>query len=57
MIAPMKAALNALLLILAQATDKALARYVQYLKAENQILRSKLPNVVNLRLSLTRPAN
>jgi putative transposase len=32
-----------LLLLLAKATDRALARHVQYLKAENQILRSKLP--------------
>jgi putative transposase len=44
----MKAAINALLLLLARATDKALARYVQYLKAENQVLRSKLPKVVKV---------
>jgi len=42
----MKAALNALLLLLASATDRALARYVQYLKAENRILRARLPKVV-----------
>jgi putative transposase len=48
MIPAMKAAINALLLLLARATDKALARYVQYLKAENQVLRSKLPKVVKV---------
>jgi putative transposase len=44
----MRASVNALLLLLAQATDKALARYVQFLKVENQILRSKLPRVVKV---------
>ena len=44
----MKAALNALLLLLAQAADKALARHVHYLKVENQVLRSKLPRVVKV---------
>jgi len=32
-----------LLLLIAGATQKELARHVQYLKIENQILRSKLP--------------
>jgi putative transposase len=32
-----------LLLLIAGATQKELARQVQYLKVENQILRSKLP--------------
>lgn len=32
-----------LLLVLAQATEKELAAQVQYLKAENQILRARLP--------------
>jgi putative transposase len=44
----MRAAVNALLLLLAAATDRALDRYVQYLKAENQVLRSKLPKVVKV---------
>jgi putative transposase len=44
----MRASVNALLLLLAQATDKALARDVQFLKVENQILRSKLPRVVKV---------
>lgn len=48
MAAPMRSTVNALLLLLAHATDKALARYVQFLKAENQILRSKLPRVVKV---------
>jgi putative transposase len=34
---------RSLLLILATATQKELARYVAYLKAENKILRSRLP--------------
>jgi len=34
---------TALLLVLAKATNKELARYVSFLKAENQLLRSRLP--------------
>ena len=37
-----------LLLLLAQGTDKQLAEYLQFLKAENRILRSKLPTRVNV---------
>jgi hypothetical protein len=48
MVIPMRASVNALLLLLALATDKALARYVQFLKVENHILRSKLPRVVKV---------
>ena len=48
MVTPMRAAVNALLLLLAQATDRALARHVQFLKVENQVLRSKLPRVVKV---------
>jgi len=48
MVTPMRAAINALLLLLAQATDRALARDVQYLKVENQVLRSKLPRIVKV---------
>jgi putative transposase len=36
-------AYQALMLVLAQATEKELAAQVQYLKAENQILRARLP--------------
>ncbi len=31
------------MIVLAQATDRELARYVQFLKAENEILRARLP--------------
>ena len=48
MVSPMRAAVNALLLLLAQATDRALVRHVQFLKVENQVLRSKLPRVVRV---------
>lgn len=40
---------NSLILLIAGATQKELARQVSYLKAENQILRNRLPD----RLSLT----
>jgi hypothetical protein len=33
-------------MVLAHATQSQLARYVEYLKAENQVLRSKLPKRV-----------
>lgn len=33
-------------MVLARATESELARYVEYLKAENRILRHKLPNRV-----------
>lgn len=36
------------LLILAQATDSELAKMVEFLKAENQILRAKLPKRVEV---------
>lgn len=34
---------QALMVLLAQATDRQLAKYVQFLKAENEILRARLP--------------
>jgi len=34
---------NSLLLVIARPTDRELARQVSYLKSENQILRSRLP--------------
>jgi putative transposase len=39
----MKAVLQSFLLMLATVTDRQLAAYVQYLRAENRILRGKLP--------------
>lgn len=39
---------HSLLVLIATATDKELARHLQYLKVENQILRSKLPKRVSL---------
>jgi len=39
----MKARLQSILLMLAGTSDKELAQQVQYLKEENQILRSRLP--------------
>lgn len=38
--------LHPLLLLVARATDLELARYVEYLKAENRILRAKLPKQI-----------
>jgi putative transposase len=35
-----------LLTLLANATESQLAQYVEFLKAENRILRSKLPSKV-----------
>ena len=35
-----------LIMVLARATGSELARYVEYLKAENRILRDKLPKRV-----------
>src|SRR5215470_6594469 len=39
----MRALLQRFLLFLAAATDRELARVVEYLKAENRILRDRLP--------------
>jgi putative transposase len=39
----MKQIYHSFLRLLATATDKLLARYLQYLKSENQLLRAKLP--------------
>jgi hypothetical protein len=35
--------LHPLLMVVARATDRELARMVDYLKAENEILRARLP--------------
>jgi putative transposase len=42
---------QALLILLAQATDRELAKQVQYLKTENRVLRSRLPKLI-----MTTPA-
>ena len=39
---------TSLMLVIAKSTEKELARQVSYLKAENQILRSRLPKRLNL---------
>jgi putative transposase len=39
---------TSLLLVIARSTEKELARQVSYLKAENQILRSRLPDKIRL---------
>jgi len=39
--------IHPLLMLIAQATEKELVQYVEYLKAENRILRSKLPKRAN----------
>ena len=44
----MKSLLQSLLAYLASATDRELARQVQFLKAENEILRAKLPARINV---------
>ena len=44
----MKTLLHPLLLLVARATDKELVRMVEYLKAENRILRGKLPKRINI---------
>lgn len=44
----MQAIYRSFLVYLAAATDRELARQVQYLKAENEILRGKLPTRINV---------
>ena len=39
---------TSLMLVIAGSTQKELARQVSYLKAENQILRSRLPDRISL---------
>jgi hypothetical protein len=46
----MKLLYHSFLQLLATSTDQALARYLQYLKAENQILRAKLPRRLTVSL-------
>ncbi|MBN2216856.1 MAG: hypothetical protein JW719_05735 [Pirellulales bacterium] len=44
----MKRFLHPLLLLLARATEKELFQMVEYLKAENRILRQKLPKQIEV---------
>ncbi|MGI6417074.1 MAG: hypothetical protein ACOX1P_15520 [Thermoguttaceae bacterium] len=44
----MKRLIHPLLLLIARATEKDLVLYIEYLKAENRILRSKLPKRVEV---------
>jgi hypothetical protein len=39
-----------LLALIASATDKELARYVEYLKEENKILRARIPGQIHTRV-------
>ena len=43
--------LHPLFFVLAYATDKQLAKYLEYLKVENRILRSKLPKRITITTS------
>ncbi|WP_296455562.1 hypothetical protein [Rubinisphaera sp.] len=36
-----------LLALIASTTDRELAKYVEYLKAENQILRARIPGQIH----------
>ena len=47
----MKNLFRPLLLLIVGATQKELARQVRYLKVENEILRSKLPVMISLRIN------
>lgn len=40
--------LHPILLLVARATESELGRYVEYLKAENRILRDKLPKRISV---------
>lgn len=44
---PMPSIFHPLLALIASATDSELAKYVEYLKYENKILRSRLPKQVH----------
>ena len=46
----MRSIYNSLMLLLATATDRELAKYVQFLKAENRLLRSRIEFPVHLQL-------
>jgi putative transposase len=44
----MKRIIHPLRLLLARATEKGLVRYIEYLKTENRIMRSKLPRQISV---------
>ena len=44
----MKRIVHPLLLLIARATEKDLVLYIEYLKTENRILRSKLPKRIDV---------
>ncbi len=44
----MKRLVHPLLLLIARATEKDLVLYIEYLKTENRILRSKLPKRIEV---------
>ena len=44
---PMPKIFHPLLALIASATDKELAKYVEYLKHENKLLRARLPKQVH----------
>ncbi len=52
----MKKLIHPLLMLIAQATEKELVLYIEYLKAENRILRSKLPKKGHRNASRTSQA-
>ena len=43
-----KKIIHPLLLLIAKATEKEATKYIEYLKAENRILRSKLPKRIEV---------
>ena len=43
----MKWLMHPLLTLIASATDSELAKYVEYLKVENQVLRDRLPKKID----------
>jgi hypothetical protein len=45
----MTAIFHPLLAMIASATDKELAKYIQFLKEENKILRARIPGQVHTR--------
>src|SRR5580765_2734291 len=44
----MRSVVQSFLLLIAHATDRELARYLEFLKAENRILRGKLPERITV---------
>jgi len=42
----MRSIVQSFLLLIARATDRELARYLEFLRAENRILRARLPTKI-----------